>query len=111
MIKHFLLAGATVLALSAPVQAGDTERGILYGLAGALLLNELSQRNSEYYSHWYGAHTRHRYDRGFPPFRCRGNEIQCAYERGVWERELQAWQDAKNRAYWCGRDPRRCGYP
>lgn len=109
MLKHTIMALATLLALSTPAQAGDTERAILYGLAGALLLSEIDNRNSRYaYSQWRGAGHRYRNHVGFPRFRCRGDAIRCAYERGVWERELQAWQEAKNRAYWCGRDPRRC---
>ena len=44
----------------------------------------------------------------FPPFRCSGNSVTCAYERGKWEREHEEWMKAKDRAYQCGRYPEKC---
>lgn len=120
-----LLAAAVLvlLVISTPAHANrDRDRGIIYGVLGTIAVQEIHRRshqhNDDYYYHYsYNRNVRHipHYSYrnstgrgGFPPFRCSGDEIRCAYERGRWERELQEWQDAKNRAYWCGRDPRRC---
>jgi len=109
-MKSIIAASILALALAAPAHAGDKERGIIYGVLGTVLLSELAQANRHRNDYYYRNNRYYRdpYRGGFPPFRCSGDEVRCAYERGVWERELQAWQEAKNRAYWCGRDPRRC---
>jgi len=119
-----VLLTVAVLATSTSAEANsDRNRGIVYGVLGTLLVQEVhrsSHSRNDYYYHYHYSHNRsvahvphYSYRNstgrgGFPPFRCSGDEIRCAYERGRWERELQEWQDAKNRAYWCGRDPRRC---
>lgn len=59
-----------------------------------------------YYSNVYGRW--YPWDRQFPRFRCRGDAVKCSYELGVWERERQAYNEARIRAYECGRYGRRC---
>jgi len=113
-MNKILTVGALALTLASclatPVQAGDQERGILYGVLGTVIISEIAEsrrhRNDHNYRHnpYYRSHN----GGGFPPFRCSGNEVRCAYERGVWERELQERHDAKSRAYQCGRHPERC---
>jgi len=62
--------------------------------------------SSGYYSNQYGRW--YSWDRQFPRFRCRGDAVKCSYELGVWERERQAYNEARVEAYECGRWG-RCG--
>ena len=81
---------------------GDTERGILYGLGIYKIYDVITEQEPWEPGQVYG-------DRAeFPPFRCRGDSIKCAYERGVYEREREEWQDRKEKAYECGRYGRNC---
>ena len=101
---RFLIA---ILVTTFSVQAyaiGDKEEGVLIDILGATVLHKLIKKdNNESYPYpvldVHGISTPNR----FPPFRCRGDSIECAYKRGVWEREYQKWQEAKQKAYECGR--------
>ena len=81
---------------------GQTEEGILYGLGIYKVWDVITQEEEWKSGQVYGQ------DQGFPPFRCRGDSIKCAYERGVYEREREAWEDQKTKAYECGRTGRNC---
>ena len=81
---------------------GDTERGILYGLGIYKIYDVITEQEEWKPGNTYG------HSDEFPPFRCRGDSIKCAYERGVYEREREEWQDAKDKAYECGRYGRNC---
>lgn len=81
---------------------GDTERGILYGLGIYKIYDVITDQKEWEPGQSYGQAEQ------FPPFRCRGDSIQCAYERGVYEREREEWLDRKNKAYECGRYGRNC---
>ena len=81
---------------------GDTERGILYGLGLYKIYDVITDQEEWEPGQTYGDRSE------FPPFRCRGDSIKCAYERGVYEREREEWQDRKNKAYECGRYGRNC---
>ena len=81
---------------------GDTERGILYGLGIYKVYDVITAQEPWEPGQTYGNTSE------FPPFRCSGDSVKCAYERGVYERELEEWQDRKNKAYECGRYGRNC---
>jgi hypothetical protein len=88
---------------------GDREQGILTGIVGAVVINEVlsnhASRGVVYPdAYQYGGRSNGR----FPEFRCNGSEIDCAYERGVYDRKRQEWEDIKREAYECGRYPGRC---
>ena len=86
---------------------GKREEGILIGIGSAILINSvmLGREHGHASDYRYDHHDQHRWSRGneFPVFRCRDNSVQCAYERGVWEREKAIWVQERNRAYRCGR--------
>ena len=81
---------------------GDTERGILYGLGIYKLYDVVTAQEP-----WEPGKTYGNSD-SFPPFRCRGDSVRCSYERGVYEREREIWEDDKQKAYECGRYGRNC---
>ena len=81
---------------------GQTEEGILYGLGIYKVWDVITQEEE-----WKSGQV-YRQDQGFPPFRCRGDSIKCAYERGLYEREREEWEDQKTKAYECGRTGRNC---
>ena len=88
---------------SAQTQAlGDTEEGILYGLGIYKVWDVITDEEPWEPNQSYG------YESGFPPFRCSGDSIKCAYERGAYEREREEWEDKKTKAYECGRTGRNC---
>lgn len=100
-----VVLGIALLAWSSKSSAlGDTEEGILYGIIGTIGLQKvLEPKDSEYYpTNPTGE---------FRPFRCSGDSVTCAYERGKWERERIEWQKAKDQAYECGRYPEKCSTP
>ena len=101
MLVTAVMSGIILFAPSANA-IGDTEAGILYGLGiykiYDVITEEKEWKSGQVYSQ----------DQEFPPFRCRGDSIKCAYERGLYEREREEWQDAKNKAYECGRYGRNC---
>ena len=100
-----LIAIATLLLslLSTNVYAlGQTEEGILYGLGIYKVWDIINEQPAWEPNQTYGS------DQGFPPFRCKGDSIKCAYESGVYEREREEWEDKKTKAYECGRTGRNC---
>ena len=120
----YLIAAALAVSLLSASNAnalGNREEGVLIGLGSAILLGNV-YRNSEarqtgsYGDYGYGGYGDDwpkvygpRGGSTFPPFRCRGNSVDCAYQRGVWEREREIWLQAKDDAYMCGRYPEKCG--
>jgi hypothetical protein len=86
---------------------GKREEGVLIGLGSVTLINSV-MRDREYSAtgeYGYSHQGRYGWSRGneFPAFRCRDNSVQCAYQRGLWERERAIWIQEKDRAYRCGR--------
>ena len=81
---------------------GDTEEGILWGLGIYKIYDVITQDEP-----WEPNQTRE-YGNEFPPFSCRGSGIDCAYQRGVYEREREEWEDKREKAYECGRHGRNC---
>ena len=81
---------------------GQTEEGILYGLGLYKVWDVITSEEPWEPNQSYG------YESGFPPFRCSGDSIKCAYERGAYEREREEWEDKKTKAYECGRTGRNC---
>jgi hypothetical protein len=84
---------------------GDTEQGILWGILGTVTLGKILDHDDD--SQYYPNNPTGE----FPPFRCSGDSVTCAYERGKWEREHEEWLKAKDRAYQCGRFPEKCSNP
>ena len=81
---------------------GQVEEGILYGLGIYKVWDVINDQEEWKPNQTYG------YESGFPPFRCSGDSIKCAYERGAYEREREEWEDKKTKAYECGRTGRNC---
>lgn len=115
----YLIAAALAVSLLSASNAnalGKREEGVLIGLGSAILLGNV-YRNGEVrrtggYGGGYGYGRGYGYGYGntdFPPFRCRGNSVECSYQRGVWEREREIWVQEKQDAYMCGRYPEKCG--
>jgi hypothetical protein len=78
---------------------GDREKGALAGIVGTLVLTEIiSDKERETYPNGYPY-----LENNQRTFYCHKDEITCAYERGVWERERREFEEAKRRAYECGR--------
>lgn len=101
-----LLAFVIIMSMSPAAFAwGDREQGILTGIAATMIYDKI-QKEGGYPSSrgGYGTYGRN----GYPAFRCYGTEIQCAYERGVYERERREYEEAKRRAYECGRHGINC---
>ena len=97
-----VIAIALLLTSTQADALGDTEEGILYGLGLYKLYDIITEQPDWEPGQTYGSSSE------FPPFRCRGNNIKCSYERGVYEREREEWEDAKQKAYECGRTGRNC---
>ncbi len=102
-MKTFIISLVAVLSLGS-MQAkaiGNTEAGVLYGIFGTVILQEvLNKEDGQYYPQNPNG--------DFPPFRCSGDSVTCSYQRGKWERERIEWQKAKDQAYECGRYPEKC---
>ena len=81
---------------------GDTEEGILWGLGIYKVYDLITEEDPWEPGQTYGSSSE------FPPFRCRGDSVKCAYERGVYEREREEWEDRKTKAYECGRYGKNC---
>jgi len=114
----YLIAAALAVSLLSASNAnalGKREEGVLIGLGSAMILSKVYRNGgSGGYSGGYGGYggTYGGYGYGntdFPRFRCRGNSVDCAYQRGVWEREREVWLQQKDDAYMCGRYPEKCG--
>ena len=103
-MKYFIAALFFVFS-SNTFALGKTEEGVIIGLGSAFILHEVfGDRQGSYGG--YGTRDTYGYGdygRQFPPFRCRGDSVRCAYERGVWEREREIWLKEKDEAYRCGR--------
>ena len=97
-----LIAIALLVFSTNAFALGQTEEGILYGLGIYKVWDIINEQPAWEPNQIYGS------DQGFPPFRCRGDSIKCAYERGVYEREREAYEDQKTKAYECGRTGRNC---
>lgn len=107
MKKLFVVALVMIFATNAHA-LGRREEGAIIGLGSAFILHEIFGDRNGSYGGYGGYGTRDTYGYGdygreFPPFRCRGDSVRCAYERGVWEREREIWQKEKDNAYRCGR--------
>lgn len=90
-----VIAFVVALALATPAFAmNDRLEGVLIGIGTAIAVDKVF-RNRGGTPPWST-------QRGFPPFRCTGDEIQCAYERGVYERMRQEYEEEKRKAYECG---------
>ena len=81
---------------------GQTEEGILYGIGIYKIFDIITEEEP-----WEPGQDRS-YGSEFPPFRCKGSGIECAYQRGVYEREKEEWEDRREKAYECGRYGRNC---
>lgn len=76
---------------------GEKEQGVLIGIGGTLLIDQLMKLRRERISNEY------------PPFRCTSpSEIECSYQLGIYERERREYEEAKRRAYECGRYGTNC---
>lgn len=107
-MKSLILAVLAATLVSTNVYAlGKREEGVLIGIGSAILINSVMRDRQHNDASDYGNdhHDRYRWSRvaEFPAFRCRDNSVQCAYERGVWERERAIWIREMDRAYGCGR--------
>ena len=81
---------------------GQTEEGILYGIGLYKIFDIITEEEPWEPGQTYGSSSE------FPPFRCRGDSVKCSYERGVYEREREEWEDRKQKAYECGRYGKNC---
>jgi hypothetical protein len=97
-----VIAIALLLVSTQASALGDTEEGILYGLGIYKLYDIITEQPEWEPGQIYGSSSE------FPPFRCRGDSIKCSYERGLYEREREEWEDEKQKAYECGRTGRNC---
>ena len=100
--------------VSQSVEASSTSDKVAIGITGILVGKLWSDRQSyspaypgyeEYSSMGYysSSGTWYPFDKRYPRFKCRGNRIDCAYQMGVYERERAAFNEAKKKAYECGR--------
>ena len=107
-MKSLILAVLAATLVSANVHAlGKREEGVLIGIGSAILINSVmrDREHNDVGNYGHDHHYRYRWSSGneLPAFRCRDTSVQCAYERGVWERERAIWMQEKDRAYRCGR--------
>ena len=106
----YLIAAALAVSLLSASNAnalGKREEGVLIGLGSAILLGSVYRNGEARRTGGYGDYNYSRTD--FPPFRCSGDSVECAYQRGRWEREREIWLQEKEDAYLCGRYPEKCG--
>ena len=106
----YLIAAALAVSLLSASNAnalGKREEGVLIGLGSAILLNSVYRNGEARRTGGYGDYGYSKTD--FPPFRCSGDSVECAYQRGRWEREREIWLQEKEDAYLCGRYPEKCG--
>ncbi len=75
---------------------GEKEQGVIIGIGGTLLIEELLRLRKNQSSDEY------------PKFECEVNEIECAYRLGVYERERMKYEERKRKAYECGRYGTNC---
>lgn len=107
-MKYLVSVAIAMSLLASNAHAlGKREQGVLIGLGSAIVLGSVLDRDDRYDDYYdpnnpsdvyYGRY------RGFPKFRCEfRSSVQCAYERGRWERARDEWYKDKDRAYRCGR--------
>lgn len=101
-MKNILIFLMLTFLSSQSYAIGDKEQGALMGIFGTLLIQKINQNNN---GMQYPQDT---YNGRFPEFRCNGSEVQCAYERGVYDRKRKEWEMMKRNAYECGRNPVLC---
>jgi len=94
-----------ILSASKANALGQTEEGILYGIGIYKIYDIMTQSDP-----WEPGQNRE-YGNEFPPFYCKGSGVDCAYQRGVYEREKEEWEDRREKAYECGRYGRNCDTP
>lgn len=85
---------------------GEREKGVLIGIGSSIIYDRVFRNGGGYGYPGPGGYGGYGNQGSFPPFRCSSpnpQSVQCAYERGVYERERQVWQEEKNAAYRCGR--------
>ena len=98
-----VLTAALFLIPSPEARAlGKTEEGILYGIGIYKIFDIITEEEP-----WEPGQSRG-YGDQFPPFSCKGDGIECAYQKGVYEREKEEWEDRREKAYECGRYGRNC---
>ena len=97
-----LIAIALLVFSTNAFALGQTEEGILYGLGIYKIYDVITDAPE-----WEPGQTRE-YGGEFPRFSCKGDGIKCAYERGVYEREKEEWEDKREKAYECGRHGTNC---
>jgi hypothetical protein len=104
-----LLVFVIIMSMSPAAFAwGDREQGILTGIGAMIIYDQIAKDKGYPVSRGgYGGYGGYGHT-GYPSFRCYGTEIQCAYERGVYERERREYEEAKRRAYECGRHGINC---
>ena len=109
-MKYLIAAVLMTSIISVPDAnaLGRREEGVLIGLGSAILVGSVMRDRENRQSGGYGSYGRYG-QTDFPDFRCRGNSVECSYQRGVWEREREIWLQEKENAYMCGRYPERCG--
>ena len=96
-MKSAILMIVLCLIVSVDAQAlGETERDVLKGAAGLFVLQKIFEKHEEEQARYPGKY------RPYSRFYCNKDEVTCAYERGVWERERKEYEEAKRRAYECG---------
>lgn len=91
------------LTLPAPAKADDQTDGIIIGVLATKIFQEIRNDMRRDKQVIYVPDTEE-----YPPFHCTGDSVKCAYERGAYEREKEAYEKAKQRAYECGRWGRNC---
>ena len=104
-MKTILLILATIFLLVPSPEAralGQTEEGILWGIGIYKIFDIITEEEP-----WEPGQSRS-YGSEFPRFSCRGDGVECVYQRGVYEREKEEWEDAREKAYECGRYGRNC---
>ena len=104
-MKLLLIALTTAILLVPSPEAralGQTEEGILYGIGIYKIFDIITEEEP-----WEPGQNRS-VGSEFPRFSCKGSGIDCAYQKGVYEREREEWEDAREKAYECGRYGRNC---
>lgn len=99
----FVLVIVFGLIVAQPAAADDQTDGIIIGVLATKIFQEIRNDMKRDKQVIYVPDTEE-----YPPFHCTGDSVKCAYERGAYEREKEAYEKAKQRAYECGRWGRNC---
>jgi len=112
-MKKIVLAIILITMASSAMAWGDKEQGVLIGIGSAILFDKWREHNE--YGRYGNTSYYPRYDQRFPPFRCSSRDrVECAYQKGEYDRDRQQWEaerrrvlieqrDNERRAYECGR--------